>query len=95
MLGQLRPCACLTAPERVEQLAVVVYGPAELTAGMLGQAEGQALLLLELRVEAGQPRAVRGGNERGMEKPVIFQHARHVSQANASSIRCTSSASSS
>src|ERR1019366_4644571 len=35
--GELRPGLCLAAAQRVEQLAVVVCGPAEFTAGALGQ----------------------------------------------------------
>jgi len=50
--GELRPGLCWAAAQRVKELAVVVCGPAEFTAGPLGQGQGEALLLLELSMEA-------------------------------------------
>jgi hypothetical protein len=68
--GELRPGLCPAAAQRVEQLAVVVRGPAEFTAGALGQRQGEALLLLEVGVEPGQPGAAGCGDQGGVEEPV-------------------------
>jgi hypothetical protein len=51
---ELGPGQGPAAVQRLQQPAVVVGGPAELTAGALGQGQGEALLLLELAVEAAQ-----------------------------------------
>lgn len=46
--GELRPGLCPAAAQRVKQLAVVVCGPAEFTAGALGQRQGEGRTCLTL-----------------------------------------------
>jgi hypothetical protein len=72
--GELRPVLCPGATQRVKQVAVVVCGPAELAPGALGQRQGEALLLLELSVEAAQPGAAGGRDQGGVEEPVTVEH---------------------
>jgi hypothetical protein len=62
--GEFRPGFCPAAVQRVEELAVVVCGAAEFAAGAFGKRQGEALLLLELSVEAAQPGAA-GGRDQG------------------------------
>ena len=68
--GELGPGLCRAAAKSVKQLAVVVCGAAELTAGALGERQGQTLLLLELSVETAQPGAAGGRNQGGVAEPV-------------------------
>jgi hypothetical protein len=72
--GELHPGLCPAAAQRVKQLAVVVCGTAEFTAGALGQRQGEALLLLELLVETAQPGAAGGRHQAGVEEPVTVEH---------------------
>jgi hypothetical protein len=46
--GELRPGLCPAAAQRVKQPAVVVCGPAEFTAGALGQRQGEGRTCLTL-----------------------------------------------
>src|SRR3954462_8058238 len=64
VLGELGPGLFRAAVQRVQQLAVVVRGAAEFTAGALGQRQREALFLLELPVEAAQP-GTAGGRDQG------------------------------
>jgi len=52
--GELGAGLFPAAVQRVQELAVVVCGAAELAAGALGQCQGEALLLLEL-ILSGNP----------------------------------------
>jgi hypothetical protein len=79
--GELRPGLCPAAAQRVKQLAVVVCGAAEFTAGPLSQRQGEALLLLELSIKAAQPRAAGGCNQGGVEEPVTVEHSGGVAAA--------------
>ena len=79
--GELRPGLCPAAAQRVKQLAVVVCGAAEFTAGPLGQRQGEALLLLELSIKAAQPGAAGGRDQGGVEEPVTVEHGGDVAAA--------------
>jgi hypothetical protein len=79
--GELGAGLCRAAVQRVEQLAVVICGPAEFTAGALGQRQGEALFLLELCVEAAQPGAAGGRDQGGVEEPVTVEHGGYVAAA--------------
>src|SRR5262249_51022682 len=72
--GELGAGLCRAAVQRVKQLAVVVCGAAEFAAGGGGQRPGEALLLLELPVEAAQPGAAGGRDQGGVEEPVTVEH---------------------
>src|SRR5436853_612910 len=56
-------------------------GAAEFAAGALGERQGEALLLLELCVEALQPGASGGPDEGCVEEPVAVEHGRDVAAA--------------
>src|SRR5690242_10800843 len=64
--------------QRVEQRAVVIGAAAERAAGTFSQGQGEPLLMLELGMEPGQPRAARGGDEGSVEEPVTVEHAGRV-----------------
>src|SRR5688500_17438527 len=72
--GECRPGLFGAAVQRVQELAVVVCGAAELAGGAFGQRQGEALFLLELPVEAAQPGAAGGRDEGGVEEPVAVEH---------------------
>src|SRR5262249_39552138 len=72
--GELRPGLCPAGLQRVKQLAVIVCGAAEFLAGALGQRQGEALLLLELPVEAAQPGTAGGRDQGGVEEPGTVEH---------------------
>ena len=60
---------------------MIVCGAAEFAAGALGERQGEALLLLELCVEALQPGASGGPDEGCVEEPVAVEHGRDVAAA--------------
>ena len=60
---------------------MVVCGAAEFTVGALGQRQGEALLLLELSVEAAQPGAAGGRDQGGVKEPVTVKHGGGVAVA--------------
>src|SRR5438094_4441557 len=78
---QLRPGLRRFPAQRLEQFPVIVCGAAEFAAGALGERQGEALLLLELCVEALQPGASGGPDEGCVEEPVAVEHGRDVAAA--------------